>query len=497
MSSDDQYFLDTLSSIPNDVRRYSAEVADTIDRQFDMIAKSIRETLSSTTWIPESARPILSRQTVTPPPPPVHSTLYERAQDWAVRHKEILALIAVSATATGILVYRRRRKYNKKRRARRASNGARKEVIVIAGPPHEPVLRTLALDLERRGFIIYVVANNSEDERHIHNESRADIRPLLIETFDSTISQGAIDQFNKFLLSPQHAFPGAAPHTLNLVGFILIPDNLYPSGPVETLAPEIWSDALNAKVLAPIAITQAFLRTICDFKPRVLVLTPSIVPSLTPPFHSIESSVVAALGAFTTSLARELGTMAIDVCHFKLGTFDYGGLGRNHHQHSNKLQAINGPRADVLSWPATARAAYAKNYFTLSASSATATTNINRNNKGSSFRELHNSVFDALTDDGRPPRVWHVGSGSLVYDIVGAWVPAGIVGWMLGIRQVEPSAMPAPSSSSSSSASSPPASASASRAPQNDDDGETARFGEVSETSMHLPGWEKVEGGAR
>lgn len=55
--------------------------------------------------------------------------------------------------------------------------------------------------------------------------------------------------------------------------------------------------------------------------------------------------------------------------------------------------------------------------------------------KGSSLRELHNGVFDALTV-ARPRNVWHVGNGSLVYDVVGKWVPAGVVGWMLGIRSL-------------------------------------------------------------
>lgn len=55
--------------------------------------------------------------------------------------------------------------------------------------------------------------------------------------------------------------------------------------------------------------------------------------------------------------------------------------------------------------------------------------------KGSPLRQLHNGVFDALTV-ARPGKVWHVGNGSLVYDVVGKWVPAGIVGLMLGIRSV-------------------------------------------------------------
>ena len=55
--------------------------------------------------------------------------------------------------------------------------------------------------------------------------------------------------------------------------------------------------------------------------------------------------------------------------------------------------------------------------------------------KASSPRELNHAVFDALTDS-RPSKVYRVGRGSLAYDIVGQWVPGGIVGWVLGLRKV-------------------------------------------------------------
>jgi len=134
------------------------------------------------------------------------------------------------------------------------------------------------------------------------------------------------------------------------------------------------------------------------------VLTPSIVSSLRPPFHSVETMVVGALEGFTASLRGELSTLGVEVCHFKLGTFEYGSAGGRHHlQHS----PTRGP-----AWSAPTRKA-----------------------RGSSLRELHNAVFDALTTQ-RPRRVRRVGRGSITYDIVGNWVPSGLVGWMMGMRPV-------------------------------------------------------------
>lgn len=237
------------------------------------------------------------------------------------------------------------------------------------------------------------------------------------------------------LLSPQQAFLGATPHNLNLAGFILMPDSTYPTGPIETLSPEIWADCLNVRVLGGVATTQAFLRSVCEFKARVLVLTRGIVPSLALPFHAVESAVSAALEAFTRSLRAELAPLAVDVCHFKLGLLDTGAVGGRHH-----LQTVNAARADVLSWSPSARATYAKNYFAQSTAAMSAGFGAGGQRsappggpKGSPLRELHNAVFDALTSP-RPKEVWHVGRGSLVYDMVGRWAPAGLVGWMLGAR---------------------------------------------------------------
>lgn len=152
------------------------------DRGFNSAAKTAKETLSSQSWVPESWRP-------TPPPKPTSMSskvlpvsLYTRINHWVMNNKLLTGTFVVGLTATTVgLVYRSRRHYSKKRRAKRASNNARLEVILLAGSPSEPVVRSLALDLERRGFIVFVICNDVEDEVMVQNEGRPDIRPL---TFD-------------------------------------------------------------------------------------------------------------------------------------------------------------------------------------------------------------------------------------------------------------------------------------------------------------------------
>lgn len=121
---------DKLSSVPNDVRRYSNEIADYVNHQVDKAAGTLREALSSSQWIPESARP-------RPPPAPKPmaassilpgSSTYAQIHSWVSRHKIWTAVIVIALGGITHHVVRRNTK-QRKRRAKRAGNGARLEVL--------------------------------------------------------------------------------------------------------------------------------------------------------------------------------------------------------------------------------------------------------------------------------------------------------------------------------------------------------------------------------
>ncbi|KAI9829298.1 MAG: hypothetical protein M1826_005762 [Phylliscum demangeonii] len=395
MSSDDHYIFDVLSSI-----------ADSIDRHIDQAAAVVKDTLSSYKWLEQSLWP------TSPPriqkPVPVPRRISTTAYTWLTTHKALAAAVLVSLGG------------------------------VIAGSVHDAICKSLSLDLERRGFVVYVLVGSVEEEQTVRNESRADIRPLTVDVTDPPGMQHAIDRFHNHLKSPQHALEGVNPHHLHLAGFILVPDMTYTSGPIEAITPDLWSDALNVKILGTVATTQAFLGVVRDFRSRILLLTPSILPSLCLPFHGMESSIVAALTAFTRSLRSELAPAGADVCQLKLGAFDLGG--RNHPQTASSVSLA---RADLFAWPSLTRHTYARDYIAQSAAinpgRTGSATGENGLLKGSHLRELHIAVFDALTGP-RPPRVWHVGRGSLAYQLVGDWAPSGLVGWMLGTNAIRPRA---------------------------------------------------------
>lgn len=170
-----------LANIPVHLRRYSDDVAEYIDQHVDQAAHFVRETLSSSSWVPKSIKP-------PPPPKPfvavIATSRLERVQDWVGRNK-ILTGVIVLACGTAIYKgYQSTRSARKIRRAKKARNGGRTEVVVIAGSPTLPLTKSLALDLERRGFIVFIVCNAVEDESMVSALSRPDIRPLSIDTTD-------------------------------------------------------------------------------------------------------------------------------------------------------------------------------------------------------------------------------------------------------------------------------------------------------------------------
>ncbi|KAI7785866.1 hypothetical protein LA080_005984 [Diaporthe eres] len=442
MSADDQQFLDVLSSIPNHVKQYSSEVADVIDRHVDKIAEQVRETLSCQDWLPDVVRP-----RGRPPPPPaalsISSSAYERAQDWVSRHKLLTGLVVLT---TGVLVYRgyRKGKHSRKtRRARRARNGGRLEVVVVAGDPKLPLTRSLSLDLERRGFIVYIACNTLDDEAMVQNLSRPDVRPLGIDITDPPSAGASIERFAQYLQTPHAAVPGAKQNYLSLRCVILIPSLNYQTSPIATIPPSSFADLFNTHLLYPILTIQAFLPLLTakltssgaeKSPPKVLVFTPSIMSSINPPFHAPEATVCSALSAFTEVLAGELKPLSIPVTHVQLGTFDFSGFTPASLRSQQPSGLLTAPPTETLTWADAARKTYGRNFVNTSTSAISA--GRVRGMRGSSLRDLHNAVFDVI-DGSNTSGVVRVGLGADLYGFVGRWVPRTFVQWIMGMRKVD------------------------------------------------------------
>ncbi|KAL9946861.1 hypothetical protein ACHAP6_004238 [Verticillium nonalfalfae] len=437
-----------LSSLPNHIRRYSDDIANQINSQVDRAAEVVRDTLSSAQWIPDSVRPTPVSRSV--PIEVIAVTRYEQVRDWMSRNK----LVTGAAVAVfGVVVYKTYRSsslYRKTRRAKRARNGGRLEVVVIAGSPTLPLTRSLSLDMERRGFIVFVVCNAVEDESMVHNMSRPDIKPLTIDATDPPSAGSAIERFAQYLQSPHAPAPRTKPNFLELKSVILIPSLNYQTSPIATIPPSSFADLFNTHLLHPILTIQAFLPLLTArlspagekwHPPKVMVFTPSIISSINPPFHAPEATVCSALSAFTEVLTAELRPLGVPVTHMQLGTFDFAGFTPAKPSHTSAYQKglIEGPgidadAAETLMWPENARHAYGRNFVTQSTSAISA--GRIRGLKGSSLRHLHNAVFDVV-DGSITSGTVRVGLGAGVYGFVGRWVPRGIVAFMMGIRRVD------------------------------------------------------------
>lgn len=322
-----------------------------------------------------------------------------------------------------------------KRRAQRASNGSRKEVVVIcgtSGAPHDVYTKSIAEDLERRGFIVFVVVSGIDEEQVILNTGGRDLRPLHIDLLDPEAAQLSIEKFTNYLESPVVAFQGAAPHRLNFAGMVVVAasanstthrqPNAHPTGPVESIAAADWSDTLNLRLLSPFVTVQLFIRALrSNPGSRLLILTPAIVSALIPPFHAPEAAAIAAIDAFAVSLRRELSPLGVHVSQLKLGTFDLSQSGRLYSNGGNACAA----RADIGSWAPGVQTAYATQYTAQEGASS------GKIMQGSSLKGLHVAVFDALTQE-KPKKLVRVGRGSCVYEVVGWCAPDALVLWMLG-----------------------------------------------------------------
>lgn len=480
MTSDDQQFLDLVSiynvicqdtrltsppqlaSIPQDMATYGSKIADYIEKHSNAIASDIRDAIDHATWLPESFKPprnLHSHRFPAPAPPPPPQGIYERTVAFVSNNRTAIAVVLAFVGTTAYLVHRRKRAHARKRRAKKLPNGGKKEIVILACSTfHDPLTRSLATDLERRGYIVYVTVSSTEEDSLVQQEAKSDLRPLWID-LTSTVPNPAYDTHPDLepireLLSTSsrsvspaspRASVGSRPYDMSLAGVVLFPGcSGYPVGPLALLHPSDIVDSVNTRLLQPLLTVQQFLPLLArhshdpNSPSSIVIAYPSIPQSLTPPAEVPSVVVSSSLSALAASLRREvrISSANIVVSELKLGNFDLGStysrtLNREiypeaGHEHSRAL----------THWHSSQRAAAKRSRFGQSSFI-----------RGSSAREFHNAVFDALA----PPQTfkafnrweWQfpkrsevvfVGSGARVYHLCGAFLPAGLVSLMMGYR---------------------------------------------------------------
>ncbi|KAK4934728.1 hypothetical protein LTR10_024077 [Elasticomyces elasticus] len=467
MTADDQQFLDLLASVPQDMAHYGGRVADYIEKHTNAIASDIRDAIDSASWIPDSIRPPRrsgggSSSFFRPPPPP--QGILEQTTAWISKHRTAIA-ICVAFTGTSIyLIHRRKKAHARKRRAKKLPNGAKKEIVILACSTfHDALTRSLALDLERRGYVVYVTVSSTEEDSLVQQEAKADLRPLWVD-LTSTVPNPAVDihpnlePIRELLTkSSRTSSPGGRPKSnqgsamsnMTLAGIVVFPGcSGYAEGPLALMPPSDIVDNINTRLVSPVLTIQQFLPLLANHStdPKspasIIIAYPSIPNSLSPPRQIPECLVTSSLSALASSLRREVKAAHanITVSELKLGNFDMGSVASSRTTPTQSAyqasSSTSSSSSALMPWHSSQRAALQRK--TLGQRSLI---------RGSSAREFHNAVFDALAPPQtfkafgrfewtatRRPEVVFVGSGARIYDVVGRIVPNGLVAFMMGYK---------------------------------------------------------------
>ena len=94
------------------------------------------------------------------------------------------------------------------RRVPKLSNGARRDIVLVVGSPTEPLTRLIALDFEKRGFIVYLTILDEKDFKYVEsNPITDDINYLNLN--DTLSYESQLSKFQQLLELPVIPFPGA------------------------------------------------------------------------------------------------------------------------------------------------------------------------------------------------------------------------------------------------------------------------------------------------
>ncbi|KIW20189.1 hypothetical protein PV08_00764 [Exophiala spinifera] len=455
MTSDDQQFLDLLASIPQDMAAYGSRIADYIEKHTNAIASDIRDAIDNADWIPDSLRPPrqpASGPSYFPRPPSPPQGLLEKTTTWVSKNRTIIAVCVAFAGTTLFMIHRRKKAHARKRRAKKLPNGGKKEIVVLACSTfHDALTRSLALDLERRGYVVYVTVSSTEEDSLVHQEAKPDLRPLWID-LTSTVPNPAVDVHpNLEPIRELLSHPVQTQNHMSLAGIVVFPGcSGYAEGPLALLPPSDIVDNINTRLVSPVLTVQQFLPLLANHSvdPKspasIVIAYPSIPNSLSPPRQIPECLVTSSLSALASSLKRELKAASanITVSELKLGNFDMGSVTSSRTTPTQSAyHASNTPGASsaLMPWHSSQRAALQRK--TLGQRSFI---------RGASAREFHNAVFDALAPPQtfkafgrfewtatRRPGVVFVGTGARIYDVVGRIMPDGLVAFMMGHRRRE------------------------------------------------------------
>ncbi|KAK6202943.1 uncharacterized protein RJT21DRAFT_83597 [Scheffersomyces amazonensis] len=311
-----------------------------------------------------------------------------------------------------------------KRRVPKLSNGARADVVLVIGSPTEPLTRLIALDFEKRGFIVYLTILDDKDFKYAEsNPITDDINYLNLNESASFESQ--LIKFNHLLELPVIPFPGAEAHNLKLKAIVFAPSLYFPIGPIENITVSTWS-RLQDKIFIYLKLfSSGLIQLSRDQASKIIFIYPSIISSLSIPYHSPETLFQNQLRNLFTTLTREVHQHGLSVTQVRLGNLQISSQ-RNNTSNDRISTLVN---SEIKAWDDDIKDLYAKSF---SQSQFKSNPIKSTGGKGTSLRELYHTLFDLIySTKRRNPAIVYCGTGARSYDIISRIFPESWIEWLL------------------------------------------------------------------
>lgn len=227
-------------------------------------------------------------------------------------------------------------------RPRKLEDGTRLDAVLVIGAERGGLGREIALDLERRGFVVLATVPNASEVDALERLGRGHIKALVLDPTE----QGTIPPLLRSLSTSlslrfplhtpgdpyrsQHQSPSlcAVVNCLALATHCSTAQSNAPLGPLEATSLESLKSLFQSRVIASLGVLQGTLPLLRSAPGRasVITLVPASTSRVALPYVGSQSIADSALAAMNDALRREVSSDKVAV-----STIDVGFFARVHH----------------------------------------------------------------------------------------------------------------------------------------------------------------------
>lgn len=325
------------------------------------------------------------------------------------RHKyEIAAFgMILGLGVVGCYQYRMRtdpgpRAAKKRRRVPKLANGARKDVVLVVGLPTEPFTRLMALDFEKRGFIVYLTILDDTDYKYTQSNPITDDINFL--NLSGGVDLGFLmAKFHQLLQVPVVPIKGAEEHLLRLSAVVFAPNLYFPLGPLENFSPASWERVMSRMNLYTRLLSLGFLQLVRHQLSKVIVIIPNIVSTLGLPYHGPETVFQNGVKDLFLVLAKEVSPHGVSVTQIRLGNLNLSAL-------SPKTRVPAMIEAEIRSWNDDLQSLYGVQFLKQQGKTAAVRKPL------ALLTGFHHLLFDIIFTQGPTASVAYYGTGARTYE---------------------------------------------------------------------------------